>query len=193
MRKILLFCLLCLSLPFMALADSPLTSTDFTPGYPKSKNVLLAKQSGGKISPKLLKFLSGKGAIGEKIAVINALGWGENAMNNALEIQQALGAKSPSAEQYCLLAYAYALGNYFEVSKALEYSNAAIAMGSKSYTVHLVNALIRAQVYMDDGNTWCQVYRVCDDVRMNKDLVKDLPEASIASVFSYIELYKDNC
>jgi|GEM_PF-1430347 len=193
MKKIYTLLLCCLLLPLSLKADSPITSTDFTPGYARSKYVQAAKAAGGKITPQLLKFIGSKAAIGEKIAVLNSLSWGEHAMNNALEIQKTLGKKQPTAEQYAILAYAFALGDYFDVSPALRFSQAAIDLGSKSYTVHLVHALIRAQMYMDDGNTWCQVYRVCDNVRLDPALTKDLPEESIVSVFSYIELYKDNC
>jgi len=55
----------------------------------------------------------------------------------------------------------------------------------------MVWALIHAQQAIDSD--WCEVYKLTDRVRENKELVQDMKEEAIAIIFEYMDLYQDNC
>ncbi len=177
-------------------ADSPLTSTDLARGYQESKNVIAAKGAKGILSDELIQFLAGSGAIAEKIAVINTLSWGDNAMNNANKFKDFLMNKRKSEDKYSAdenlcLAYLYGLGNYFKVTQAKKYAELAVGKNPKSFTFQMVLALIKAQEYFESD--WCMVYKVCADVRSNTELKQDMAAPSITGIFEYIDLYKNDC
>lgn len=195
-RKVLISVLsfICLNFTF---ADSPLTSTDLTLGYLDNKYVNAAKASNGQITASIINYLAGKNDIAEKIAVINALGWGEFAQSNAEKFNSYIlenkVEKKRTADDYLCIAYMQALGNYFDVTEARKIAERAVEKKPKSFTFQIVLALIKAQQYLDNMSQWCQVYTVCNDVRTNKKLKQDMAEASIKGIFDYIDIYKDEC
>lgn len=178
-------------------ADSPLTSTDLTKGYETSKWVIEAKANNGAITNGIMEFLANKGDIGEKVATICQLGWGENAGLNAsqfmLYLMENKKVETQTGDDYCCVAYLSALGNYFDANDALKDAEKAVKMNPKSFTVQIIRALIQAQALMDSPSNWCQVYKVCDEVRNNKSLKQDLAAASVAGIFDYINIYKEEC
>ena len=178
-------------------ADSPLTSTDLTIGYQGSDFVLEAKNSGGVINEKIMNFLIGKGAIGEKMAVICQLGWGKSAMQNyktylQFTFDKRFTESKFTADDRLCLAYLAALGNYFDVTEAKMHSSQAVKKNSKSFTFQIIHALICAQEFLDQFK-WCDVYKVCDAVRTDKKLKQDMAQGSINGIFEYIDLYKEEC
>lgn len=181
------------------MADSPITSTDLSVGYTDTKIVKEAVKSQGLAKVKLIKMLLDKKiSIAEKIAAINVLGWGASAKSNVSSIYTALTKARGSENSFTnddntVMAYAHAMGDYFDVSKAAEFIKKPIKAGSKSYTTNMIGALILAQIYLDDMTKWCDVYLVCDEVRKDASLVKDMKQETINSIFSYIDLYKDSC
>lgn len=101
--------------------------------------------------------------------------------------------ETQTGDDYCCVAYLSALGNYFDVNDALKDAEKAVKMNPKSFTVQIIRALIQAQALMDSPSNWCQVYKVCDEVRNNKSLKQDLAAASVAGIFDYINIYKEEC
>ena len=81
--------------------------------------------------------------------------------------------------------------NYFDVKDALEYSNQAITKSKKSYTIHLINALIYSQTF--GYGHWCRKYQVMEKVRTNSSLILDFKAEGTKIIFDYINGYKKYC
>ncbi len=177
-------------------ADSPLTSTNLTKGYEKSKWVQMAVETNGLLMDDMTTFLAGKGDLGEKLALICQLGWGENAAINANMFIEYMMENKPESKRtgddYCCMAYVLALGDYFEVSLAKETATTAVQKNPTSFGCNMILALITAQEHLHN-NTWCDVYKVCDAVRTNTSLKRDMKPEAIKGIFDYIDIYKDEC
>lgn len=187
---------------FSVFGDSPLTSTDFATAYKNEAIVKKAQAANGVLNKKILKYLTGKGPIDVKMAVINTLGWDMNGKSNAdVFLEYLMKTKSYSGEDDVLarasgddilcLAYLKALDNYFDVATAVEWSAAALKKNPTSYTFNIINGLISAQGYFD--SSWCSVYKATDNVRTNTGLIKDMNEESIRIIFEYMDLYAGDC
>jgi len=192
-----------ISFHFTAFADSPLTSTHFSTAYKNVPIVLQASESNGELKPKLMEFLSDENqAIDLKMAVINMLGWNFAGKSNATAFLNHLKKKNGYADKKDFLkngnkadllcmAYLKALDNYFKVDEAIEYADAALENNPKSYTFYIIAALIKAQKAFD--NNWCDVFRITDHVRQNKNLKLDMKKAATEIIFGYMDLYKSSC
>ncbi len=177
-------------------ADSPITSTDLAKGYQESKNVIAAKAANGIITDELIQFLAGGVDIAEKMAVINTLSWGDYAMTNATKMFDYISLKRKTEDKFTAsdnlcLAYLYALADYHKMAKPKKYAEAAVAKNSKSFTYHIILALIKAQDYFESD--WCMVYKVCAEVKANTALKQDMAQPSVTGIFEYIDLYKADC
>ncbi|WP_228015102.1 hypothetical protein [Synechocystis salina] len=82
--------------PLPSRADSPLTSTDLAGAYSDLAAVEWARQY-RLMSPLIVDFLLGDRPLGEKAAVINALGWNIDGTNNAEQFLVALARKNEKA------------------------------------------------------------------------------------------------
>jgi hypothetical protein len=195
MKKLISLCFV-VALVQVAKADSPLTSTNLTLGYESSKWVAQAQTSNGLITSDLVKFLGGKGDLGEKLAVIGTLGWGENATTNAFEFAAYLAKNKPTkkrtGDDYCCLAYLQALANYFDVKEAGYTAELAVDKNPNSFCCQIIWALIKAQQYMQN-NTWCEVFKVCEEVRINTTLNQDMKPEAMKGIFDYINIYQEEC
>lgn len=201
-RLLLVFTLVLNCVFFQSLADSPLTSTDFSVAYKNESIVKKAQSADGVLNTKLMKYLAGNGPIAVKMAVINTLSWDMNGKNNAgLFMEYLKKTKKYSGEDDLLarasgdeilcLAYLKALDNYFDVATAAEWSAAALKKNPSSYTFNIINGLIQAQKNFDVS--WCAVYKCTDDVRQNTSLNKDMNEEAIRIIFEYMDLYAPEC
>ncbi len=201
-RFLLAFALVLNCAFFQLLADSPLTSTDFSVAYKNESIVKKAQAAKGILNTKLMKYLIGNGPIAVKVAVINTLSWDMNGKNNAaIFLEYLVKTKKYSGEDDVLarasgdeilcLAYLKALDNYFDVAQAAEWSAAAVKKNPSSYTFNIINGLIQAQLNFDID--WCAVYKNTDDVRQNTGLSKDMNEEAIRIIFEYMDLYAPYC
>jgi len=194
MKKVLFFCFSLILFTTLK-ADSPLTSTDLSKGYEANKWVVEAKAN-SLITDKMSQFLIGKGSLGEKLAVICTLGWGENAAMNAYNFSVYLTKKKPTSKRtgddYCCLAYLQALGNYFDVKEAKMTAEFAVDKNPESFGCNIIFALIKAQEHLHN-NTWCDVFKVCEAVRTNTNLKQDMKPEAVKGIFDYINIYKEEC
>lgn len=185
-----------------ALADSPLTSTDFAAAYKNEKMVKAANAANGVLTPKLMKFLAGSGKIDVKMAVINALGWNIDGKINAVTFLKYIKDKqgfssddevlnNASPDIVLCVAYLKAMDNYFDVEEAAIWSKRAALANRSSYTFAIIDGLIQGQFYFDTN--WCDVFYATDNVRTNTALTKDMNEAAITIIFEYMDLYADSC
>jgi len=203
MKRLLLAFALTLNCAFFQLlADSPLTSTDFSVAYKNESIVKKAKAAKGALNAKLMKFLTGTGPIAVKMAVINTLSWDMNGKNNAGVFMEYLMKTKKysgeddllaraSADEILCLAYLKALDNYFDVATAAEWSAAALKKNPSSYTFNIIDGLIQAQLNFDVS--WCAVYKCTDTVRQNTSLNIDMNEEAIRIIFDYMDLYAPEC
>lgn len=83
------------------------------------------------------------------------------------------------------------MDNYFDVEKALDYSNLAIKKSPDSFTINIINALIKSQIFLKSNR--CKVYQVLEDVRVNYSLKNDFKKEAIDEIFEYVTMYKKYC
>jgi hypothetical protein len=189
----------------IAKADSPLTSIQFYKAYEDIPIIKMAVASEGEITQPILEYLDDeKNLIDVKMAVINALGWDFDGLQNAQLFYFYANrnkkfkdtddfAQNARPDQRLCYAYLLALDNYFDVTSAAAIATAAAQTEktANSYTFQLISALIKAQLAMDYD--WCQVYSLANAVRNNKRLQKDFRMAAIPIIFEYMDLYAEEC
>jgi hypothetical protein len=188
-----------------AKADSPLTSVEFYKAYEDVAIVKIASASEGQITQSILEYLDNpKNLIDIKMAVINALGWDFDGLQNAQlfynyinrnETFKSIEEFTQNARPDQRLCYAYllAMDNYFDVTNAASIASdvASLEKTASSYTYNMIAALINAQLAMDYD--WCEVYHITNNVRQNTTLKKDFRMAAIPIIFEYMDLYTASC
>jgi hypothetical protein len=184
-------------------ADSPLTNSDFYKAYLDIPLVNKTSKSSGILTDEIFDYLnSNSNTVDKKIALINALKWNINGKNNAtLYFKKLLLTHkeyTPSNFYYKgtaveLICYASlkSLDNYFDVKKAFLFSSQAAKRNPKSYTIAIINQLIKAQIDID--NDWCEVYSGMNNIKENKNLVVDFRKKASNIIFNYTDGYKENC
>ena len=202
MKKAFLIIILTFSISTV-FADSPLTSTDFYTAYLDIPIVNRASKSDGLINIEIFNYLNSKSnSIDKKIALINALKWNFNGKNNAVLYLKKLMAirkdytpnnfyNKGSAEELICYAYLKAMDNYFDVKKAVLFSSLAAKQNTNSYTIAIVNQLIKSQ--MVKMNNWCEVYNGMNKIKENKNLILDFRKEASNIIFSYTDSYKEYC
>jgi len=182
----------------LALADSPITSTDFWKAY-KDYPVVQKAAREKTMSLEFAEYLSNPSTpIGVKAAVINALSWAFEGKHNAelyryylaLRYRCTLDELTPdllNADEVFCLGYLTVMDDYFHPEGALPLLEAASRRRRNSFTVAIVLALTRAQKAMDDDleKVWPPVKRVLDD----KNLQKDLRPEAVKIILDYMKLY----
>jgi CARDB len=223
-----LFLLLCCAAPCCLWADSPLTSTFFAPAYkelPEIQRVLQLHDTQPELlvlDSDVLSFLDAvTNSWDQKVAMVNALGWGSPANTNAYcdhlankymiaraSVDSLLNGNMESLNEsgnviinftargiahsdLLILAYLQAMGDYFQPLISINIIEYVYASYPSSQAVALVGSLIAAQFLMDLD--WCAVYH-CTDILYNESYDRDFikPEA-LAIVESYMQLYSGEC
>lgn len=188
-----------------ALADSPLTSTEFYKAYIDVPEIKEAANSDGKLSDIFFTFLiSNKNDIDAKVGLINALKWKISGKNNSeIFIVKLLAHNKKytlsnfyhraTADELICYAYLKAMDNYFDVKKALVFANKALQLQPKSYTINIIKQLIKSQYYMYNSNDFCSIYEIMSCVKEDKSLTRDFRNDAIILIFKYIDIYKQDC
>ena len=181
--------LICLTLFTQSYADSPLTSTFFATAYadqPLIKQILDVRGMDEKynfdLTSEMLKYFDDISiTLDKKVALINALGWGDDKNTGIFkkhlskkyglqesDIDQILilevnetsvlpeSAKKISNDDLVLLGYLQIMGNYFEPTRGILAIEAAITNNMGSEATAWVYSLLAAQIYLDIS--WCEVY-----------------------------------
>jgi hypothetical protein len=184
-------------------ADSPLTSTDFYKAYLDVPLVAKTSKSNGVLTTEIFDYLNSKSiSIDKKIAVINALKWNMKGKYNAglylknillfhKDYSPANFYNKASAEELICYAYLKAMDNYFDVKKASLFSLQATKRSPNSYTIAIVNQLIKAQLI--SHKNWCEVYTGINNIRENKKLKIDFRIGASDIIFNYTDIYKVHC
>ena len=201
MKKTLLLLLFTYSINSV-FADSPLTSTDFYKVYMDIPLVNKTSKSKGILTDEVFNYLNAKSnSIDKKIALINALKWNIKGQNNAtLYFKKLLLFKDytstnfyhkGTAEELICYAYLKAKDNYFDVNEAIIFSNRAAKLNPNSYTIAIINQLIKAQSLSQ--SEWCEVYNGMNNIKENKNLIVDFRKKASNIIFKYTDVYKEYC
>ena len=199
-----------------AKADSPLTSTDLTPGY-ENLAIVRQLQVNKTMNQDVVDFLLSGASLDQKAAVINALGWNIEGQNNGelflqgllrkkrMKSIQQLQLKDLTAEDKFVLGYLLAMDDYFNLSPLdaksrqgvltatpLELlSQSAFALPD-DFTVHFVKSLVEAQ--LNFSNSWCSIYLAPTEVlRLFPENRRNLNPQAVSKAMEYMNLYRDNC
>ncbi|WP_020534996.1 hypothetical protein [Lewinella cohaerens] len=187
-------------------ADSPLTSTYMSESYEDVPIVILAFQAEGKLTDELMDYIvDSENDIDIRIAIVNALSWGHEGIENAeifLAYLEGIGmftdyddftSNAPWDLLICM-AYLDALDDYFNVRSAMSLARKARSKNSNSYTVSIICALIEAQIAMHSGmHNWCKAYNLTDQVRNDLSLKQDMREGAVNNIFEYMDVYESYC
>jgi hypothetical protein len=203
MRNIFLGILAMLFSSYQASADSPLTSTEFYKAYEQLPIIQLAGSSNGLLNKALINYLVDKdNPTDVKIALINRLGWNIKGKRNAPKLISYLKSKygfkttaelkaGLSASDLICIAYVKSMDNYFDTKEALTYATLAQTKEPKSYTINIIQRLIKAQDYV--MKSYCQVFKIVDEVRSDASLTMDFNKEASTIIFEYIDGYKKYC
>lgn len=184
-----------------ALADSPLTSTNFSDEYTYWPPVAEARNSGGVLTENLASILANQHNMLEmKAAIIDSLGWKIEGQNNAELFTEYLRkierpVDNPSAlrgDELFVLGYLRAMDNYLAVpTLAVTEIESAKAKIPYSLTVALVKGLIDTQTIME--TSFCEVYTTMKDIRADKSYRRDMRPNAVDKIFAYINGYAEYC
>lgn len=210
----LLGCLTALALR----ADSPLTSTAIHKAYLHIAAVKNVSDKQVRIPGKeQLDFLDDTAvALDQKIALINAMGWGDSIRFDtykehiskkygmATAILDSIitfrgpqptvyaGTEKISAEDLCCMAYFRAMTDYFHPMTSYYCAYMAVDKKPTSMTASYVYGLILAQVYLNLD--WCRLYQIMQDIKAFDGYSTDMLSAeALLNIHSYIDGYADAC
>lgn len=196
-----------------AQADSPLTSTVFYTAYEKAASVQHALANG--LDEETVYFLGTKNSPVEKIAVINAISWGNEANVSVFEAFLIKNRKGLEIEVFDYLrgdvklkdkkqldvltaddlmcwAYLQAMGDYFKPQIALNAARMATEKEPGSMAHAVVLALVKSQVSFD--TSWCRVFLDCKELIVDKSYAKNtLSTEAVEGIMGYISLYEQDC
>jgi len=224
MRLLSLFAALCITLN--ALADSPLTSTYFATAYTEEARIAaLVKMNLDGTGTRFdliaddFQLLDRQNlSLDVKIALVNALGWGENGNINAyvshlskkysidrmliestLVFDTTATADLPLEVQamhyhdLVVLSYMQAMHDYFTPINAIRPAYHAAMSNPESESTWWVLALISSQIMFDLD--WCMVYGECAAVlEMQSSFTKDqLRPIAVSAIMDYVGLYQEYC
>lgn len=215
MKSILILMLSLFIINSNVLADSPLTSTPFHMAYSHIDAVKYAEKNG--LDKKTLKFLDSNAPSDQKLAVVNALSWGDTSNIKIFEsylLKKRKGLKAEvfeylstvqeeapvetdltkklSSDDLMLWSYIKAMGDYFNPNKAIRGAYFAYLRAENNMAYATAFSLIGSQVAFDYN--WCNVYLICHDYIETLEYTdcKLVPKA-VSIIMEYINLYKESC
>ena len=207
MKRLFLPFLLLFFSTVIALADSPLTSTEFwrtlNPTDNKADNppVLQVYDESGWGDDVLAVLCSPDVPVEQRLCLVNYVGWNFSGQKhyadfvtfyvekNNIESKQKV-YDGMSGEQMIIFAYVKAMDDYFDVRQAERIAKEAVKRSPNSRAVNMIFALITAQHLFDYD--WGGVYKVCHKVEVNNSLNNDFSDNSVKIIMEYIGLYQDN-
>jgi hypothetical protein len=195
-----------------AFADSPLSSTDVATPY-NDLAIVRDTRTSRELDADAVKLLLAAGASDHKAAVINALGWGGDAVERAMPFVHGLAAArgiSPEdleiehlkAADRFVLGYLLAMGEeprplrpgaagLWGATPRELLDQAALALPG-DFTVHLVRGLVEGQDLL--SKSWCGVYMATRQVLDRfPPARRNMRAKAVGSVEAYMSLYKKDC
>jgi len=203
MRKKLCFVIIAaitisLLYPTIGFADSPITSTDFYVSYLDVGIVEKASEM-TYIDEEIARYLSDpENLLDIKAAVINAIGWRFEGKDNAERYSGFIFGEPldeldfdtvPAHDLFCI-GYLMVMDNYFEPERAIQLLGKACEAFPGSFTAAMINALVKAQAAMINGDEWGTIWALADDVVQDKNLEMDMRPEAVDIIMDYMLLFK---
>ena len=199
-----------------ALADSPLTSTDFAVAYQDVNIVRYASKYG--LDKKVFQALSDPDVPQDvRAAIVNQIGWSNSPQQNAqlyLDYVARSHRTQPSdltlamltPEESMGLGYLLAMDNRFFVATpiggsgevqqadALSFLNTAAAKAPEDFSVALIRSLVQAhQQFAVGPNNWCAVYETVQSVVDDFPDQRNMRPQAVETIMDYIGIYQEYC
>jgi hypothetical protein len=180
-----------------AWADSPLTEVVFWKAYRDVPQVVLANDL-RRLNTDLGNFLLSGAPLDQKAALINALSWSAHWQENAILFRDRLQEKYATAkldmklsasESFCL-GYLEAMDRHQDPAPALPNLHRARQAFPKSYTVLLVDRLVRSQLGEKSPKA---VWLTCQPLFQDASVVQDLRPLARQSAYRILANYRDFC
>ncbi|WP_028857646.1 hypothetical protein [Psychrilyobacter atlanticus] len=198
MKKIILIIIIFLGFNNIILADSPITSTNFSEAYEDIFIVQRASEA-TYLTEELIEYLDNpNNPIDVKVALINELGWdNENQDNYSLFFKYLMMkyhykdfnelVSKASGDILISLAYLKAMDDYFNVKSSALLAEIAVKKKEYSYTINIIYGLIMGQKFMDED--WSKINLITSSVDKNRHLKRDMREDAIKIIFKYMNIY----
>lgn len=198
MKKIMLMIVILLGFNNITLADSPITSTNFSEAY---EDVFIVQRASEAVylTDELIEYLDNENnPIDVKAALINELGWdNENQDNYSLFLKYLMVkynykdfddlVSKASGETLISLTYLKAMDDYFNVNDSTLLAEIAVEKKGYSYTINIIYGLIMGQFFMDED--WSKINLITSYVDKNRHLKRDMREDAIKIIFEYMNIY----
>ncbi|MGR3809942.1 hypothetical protein [Jiulongibacter sp. NS-SX5] len=188
---------------FNCKADSPITSTHFFKAYEDECIVQKAAAADGVLTLEIMEFMANDTNRADlKLAALNRLVYDQyeprlsQLFLSYFTSQQFFIDEEDftnNAPADLLICYAYLMA--FEdrnLKNAIAFARSASWRSQKSYTIHMVAALIESTKYLRYGE-YCRCFQVYSKVKENKSLRKDLKPEADDIIFEYMNLYEKYC
>lgn len=182
-------------------ADSPLTSTKFSKAYEDHPMVQKALQIGEELPVEILNFLADANSpVDVRLAVVNAIGWDTDGKTASKQFEQFMlqryGAKNEkelagrlNAETLAVYAYEKAMSDYFNVKDAKRLAaQAAKKNVDKSFSVAMVDVLVRSQYYLDNNGIG-KIGKTARNLVASKKYNRDMRQEAVDIIMEYLDLY----
>lgn len=201
-------------------ADSPLSSADLSSAYLDVPAVASARASVSRLTAEASvwpvvdaeAFLLGDGPIDQKIAVLDAFGWGHTdvpqrfiaalAKRKGIPLDD-LAKKNLSVDEKAVFGYAlaladiwtlkaYGIGNDLRTTSPVKLLDEARRARPKDFTIAFAHMLASTNGMMQ-GN-WCRIWKAAKAVAAKfPDDQRNLRPAAVESAMTYLMLYRESC
>lgn len=157
------------------------------------------------LSEKMAVFLfDSLNPLDQKLALINALGWRFEGLNNTQtyrnylerQYQKPLDTLKPleiSASDQVVLGYLMLMDDYFHPQKSLILMRRGARRLWQSQTAQLILALGESQDYLPDFGAWCQIWLISKPALDAQDLKPDMRPEAVEIIREYLILYQEYC
>ena len=201
------------------LADSPVTSTYWADAYKDipiiAKRIEKVSRKDQVLTDEEIEYLvNDKNPFTLRAALINANGWNINGLNNTPKLLNRLykkyGVKTQNellekANEYDLMVLAYLkiMDNYFATQEPWDIAFKAYKRHidekntqKPSYAFLLIFVIIKGQLYLDNQNLWCDIYKNFAAVQSLFDegkLTNDIKPEGVKPIAGYLGIYAETC
>lgn len=201
-RDFIITALLVLSVS-VAFAGSPISKTSFFTAYYLNEQVQYAEEK-GILDGVLGAFLIDQTApVDLKAAVINALPCDERGKTNVETFKMFIARKygkpfesipinEISGDDLFCLGYLTLLHDPKDITKAIGILENAKSKQPESFTIRIIYSLALAQNHLDNSDG-CSAWSVCDGVRSNLTIHRDLNDEAISLIFAQVDPLKEEC
>ncbi|UUV17657.1 hypothetical protein NRK67_02140 [Fusobacteria bacterium ZRK30] len=198
MKNFMLIIIIFLGFNNIILADSPITSTNFSEAY---EDIFIVQRASKAtyLTGELIEYLDNhNNPIDVKVALINELGWDNKNQNNYSLFLKYLMVKysykdfselvsKASGDTLISLAYLKSMDDYFNVKDSVLLAEIAVKKKGYSYTINIIYGLIMGQIFTDED--WSKVNLITSSVDKNRHLKRDMREDAIKIIFKYMDIY----